>query len=314
MNDIHKVTDKFHSILYADDTALVEPLCSFTFPLTNSSQINSECTKNVNLELRNISEWLSLNKLSLNVQKTKMMIFHNRQRNISSLIPNLEINGITIEHVKTFNFLGLILDEHLTWNSHIQKICGKIACVIGTMNRLKRFLPSFILNQIYNSLVLPHLTYSILTWGTKLKRVQKLQKWAVRTITNSKYNSHTDPLFRKLNLLKVQDIYSITALKFYYRYHNETLSSFFRNMFETTHPSHSYPTRNRDIPRLAIPHTSNVAISIRYTIPRLLLHTPACITNKIDTHSLQGFTKYTKKYLCSLYDEICHIPHCYICQ
>ena len=151
MNDISKVTDKFHFTLYADDTSLTEPLCDA-----------------INRELNKICEWLALNKLSLNVKKTKMMVFHYRQRNIKNMIPKLKINNIPIEHVKEFNFLGIVLDECMTWNSHVNKISCKIARTVGTMKRLKRFLPSSILKLLYNSLVIPYMNYGILTWGTKL--------------------------------------------------------------------------------------------------------------------------------------------------
>lgn len=106
----------------------------------------------------------------------------------------MEINGVPIELVNEFNFLGTTLDEHMSWQSHIQKISSKIACTTGTMTRLKIFLPDHILKLIYNSLILPHLNFAILVWGGNFKQLQKLQIWAIRTITNSKYNSHTDPL------------------------------------------------------------------------------------------------------------------------
>ena len=88
MNDIHTVTDKFNFILYADDTSLVEPLCTFNFPLENNI---AKLSESINQELDAVTEWLALNKLSLNVKKTKIMLFHYRQRNITNLIPNLKM-------------------------------------------------------------------------------------------------------------------------------------------------------------------------------------------------------------------------------
>ena len=187
MNDIAQVTNKFHFTLYADDTSLVEPICTFTSDLNNISQVSNT----VNNELVLITDWLCLNKLSLNVKKTKMMIFHHRQRSISNLKLKLCIDNTVIEQVSEFNFLGLMLDECLTWNSHIQKISGKISIVNGTLTRLKKFLPCDVLKVIYNALVQPHLNYGILLWGNKTKWIIKLQKWSVRAITCSKYNAHT---------------------------------------------------------------------------------------------------------------------------
>ena len=97
----------------------------------------------------------------------------------------------------------------MTWSAHINKVACKISRTIYTLTRLKKFLPLSILKMLYNSLILPHLSYGILTWGSKPGRLIKLQKWAIRTINNSKYNSHTEPLLKKNNLLKITDIYII---------------------------------------------------------------------------------------------------------
>ena len=157
MNDISKASDKFHFILYADDTSLVEPLCTFTIALPENINILSD---SINAKLNLISDWLALNKLSLNVKKTKMMLFHNRQKNINNLIPRLQLNGAPIEIVKEFNFLGITFDEFMIWKSHINKISSKISCTIGTLNRLKRFLPKQIRITLYNTLILPHINCS----------------------------------------------------------------------------------------------------------------------------------------------------------
>ena len=176
------------------------------------------------------------------LKKTKMMIFHHRQRNIENIIPTLYINGSQIERIKEFNFLGTMFDECLNWKSHVQKVSSKVAIVAGTINRLKRFLPTDILKTIYNALIQPHLNFSILLWGKNTKRISKLQKWAVRAITCSKYNAHTDPLFKKLNLLKVDDIYKITAIKFYYKYKNDLLPNYFKNISLIRNETKKYST------------------------------------------------------------------------
>ena len=73
---------------------------------------------------------------------------------------------------------------------------------------------------MYNSLVLPHLQFGILAWGFNMGRLEKLQKRAVRIITCQKYNAHTDPLFKKLSLLKLNDLFRVNVLKLYYKFHN----------------------------------------------------------------------------------------------
>ena len=65
--------------------------------------------------------WLEINKLSLNVKRTKLISFHHKQRNIENLIPQLKLNEQMIERVTDFNLFGLTIDQHLTWNEHVQK-------------------------------------------------------------------------------------------------------------------------------------------------------------------------------------------------
>ena len=149
MNDIHTVSDKLNFILYADDTTLTGPLCSFTHGAHNdvshiSSQINSELLK--------ISDWLTVNKLSLNVEKTKFLVFHNYQRVITNEdIPDLMINDRKIERLTYFNFLGLTINEFMNWSSHSAKIANKISRTLGIMNRLRRYLSFSALKLMYDS-------------------------------------------------------------------------------------------------------------------------------------------------------------------
>ena len=102
MNDIHTVSDKFSFILYADDTTLISPLCSFSH--CSQDDMNYVSTI-INLELTKISDWLAVNKHSLNAAKTKFMLFHNYQKCINEAdIPHLTINDTVIERVTEFNF------------------------------------------------------------------------------------------------------------------------------------------------------------------------------------------------------------------
>ena len=243
-----------------------------------------------------------------------MMIFHHRQKNISNINLQLFINNTKIEQVKEFDFLGMVIDECMTWNSHINKIAGKISRVNGVLSRLKRFVPSGILKMIYNALIQPHLNYGILLWGKNVSRIQKLQKWAVRSITLSKYNAHTDPLFIKLKLLKITDIYTLCLLKFYHKYKKNLLPPYFTGMFDVTYPSHNYETRQRNQPVLTGCRTKLAEASIRYSLPSMISKLDANITNKVSTHSLIGLSNYAKSFFISQYNPICEIENCYICN
>ena len=314
MNDIYKVSNKFHSILYADDTTLESPLCTFDTSAINHKYDLDLLSTNINTELNLVYEWLCLNKLSLNIKKTKFMIFHNRQRNINSIIPNLHINNHFIERVTNFNFLGVTLDQHMSWDAHINKISSKISRTAGILSRLKRYLPREILFMIYNALIVPHIQYGILCWGHKCNRIWKLQKRALRFITNSKYNAHTEPLHKILNCLNVPHIYKLNILKFYYKVENNSIPHYFKDMFTQTNLTHDHNTRFKHLVDLNVPNTAGGSYCIRYALPKILKDIPCCITEKVSTHSAQGFSNYIKKYFIKGYYDTCTEIDCYVCN
>ena len=139
------------------------------------------------------------------------MAFHMPQKKI--IQPNIQINGSNIEFVDNFVFLGITINNKLNWNSHINKVTNKISKTVVILNKLRSFLPSGVLQTIYNTLILPHMTYGILAWGLHTNTIHKIQKRAIRIIAASKYNAHTEPLFKQSNLLKACDICKLQELK-----------------------------------------------------------------------------------------------------
>ena len=141
------------------------------------------------------------------------MVFHPYQKDISQLVPSLTINDTEIERVNTFNFLGITLVENVTRKPHIGVLSYKISKYSGILNRLKHYLPLHIMRMLYSSLVNSHLLYGILVWGCEYHRLEKIQKSIIRIITVSKYNDHTEPLFKALDLLKLNDMLNLSTLK-----------------------------------------------------------------------------------------------------
>ena len=187
-------------------------------------------TNCINGELLKINQWLGA-KLSLNVTKTKFMVFHMHNKSVS--YPDLQINGNKIERVTEFNFLGLVLQSNLSWNKHINHISLKVSKAIGIIHRLKSVYPLSVLLTLYNTLVLPHFNYCILSWGSVVKEnhhLYLLQKKAVRIITQSNYIAHTKPLCKQHNLIKLTDMFSLAIWKFYYKLMNNQLPTYFSRM------------------------------------------------------------------------------------
>ena len=203
--------------------------------------------------------------------------------------PRLMINNAIIERVTEFNFLWLTVNEYMNWNSHTQKIANKISRTLGVMNRLKRYLPFSAMKLMYDSLILSLLQFGITNWGFEWERISKLQKRALRIMTNSRYNVHTEPLFKKLTLLKVKDIFDVQCLKFWYKFVNNKLPKYFRDMFKFHHELHDIVTRNHDCLHLYPTRTSGARNVLRYHIPELLNKFPQYLIDKIKTHSIYSF-------------------------
>lgn len=312
VNDICFASEKFKAILYADDTSIESPLCNFNFSPSATEDILSD---SINTELNIINNWFTVNKLSLNSKKTKYMIFHFPQLRLNHLPDiKLKIGNSEIEKCSQFNFLGITLDETLSWRPHVTSIGNKISRTIGTLKKLSNMLPMETLLTIYNSLILPSTYYGALAWGFHPDRIFKLQKKAVRVITKSKYNVHTTNLFRALNILKIHDIVKYKSFLFYNRYTHDLVPEYFLNMFEAHYHHHSYYTRFGNQPHNPSPNRVSSNKCIRYYIPTLLSDAPPSITDKIYTHSYEGFSKYVKKYFLQTYEAQCTNPNCYICN
>ena len=224
------------------------------------------------------------------------------------------MNHTLIKQVNEFSFLGLTVNNHMDWNSHITNISNKITKTMGIMNRIKKSIPQQILNLMYNSLILPHIYFCITAWGFKCKRIFTLQKKALRIITKSKFNSHTEPLFRELSILKVEHIFQMQCLKVYYNVINERTHDFFSKMFKLNSRMHSHETRQKNYIHIAGTRTISAKQCIRQYIPTVLTSIPTLVSDKITTHSYAGFSRYAKQYFIQLYKYECVISNCYICS
>ena len=171
------------------------------------------------------------------------MTFHTRQKHINPILYSL--NGVEIENVDSFKFLGIFINNHLIWSTHIGMVANKLSKIIGILKRLRYVYPEQVLLQIYNSLFMAHINYGLLVWGVDTDIIFKLQKKAVRILTGNDYIAHSEPIFKSLELLKIDDIYKLKILKFYYNLTNYCLPDYFNNYLDVINNElpHSYQLR-----------------------------------------------------------------------
>lgn len=314
INDLSYSSKFFHFISYADDTTLV---CNIKF--SKNTDINALSSK-INEELNNVYDWLLVNKLSLNIGKTKFMLFYKPGKNVPLIRPI--IAGNPLEQVSSFNFLGVTIDSSLSWKPHIDKIASKLAKCCGIICRLKNFLPKRILQNIYNALFLSHVNYSILAWGfASTVRLQNLQKKIVRSICRMPYLADHIPLCKSLNFLLIDEIFMSSLLKFYFKQNQNLLPEYYSTFLLET-AAHGKNTRfgtqiklpdrdkdyTRKCPRYGIVELINFTNKPKPSINtniyktetkynKLFIKPPDLILdiiNKVSTHSFNGYGKYIK--------------------
>ena len=261
INDLCSVSKALDFVLFADDTNIF-------FSHKNINVLE----KTLNEELIKLNDWCRANKLSINYKKSNYILFKPRQKKETFEI-DLKFDQTTIERVKETMFLGIIIDEALSWKSHITNIARKISKSIGIIYRASFCLPISSLCTLYYSLVYPYLVYCISVWGstytTNLKRIFLLQKKVLRIISKSSFDAHTDPLFIQLKILKFDDIYKFQILKFMFLYKNKVLPDLFKEMFSLRSEVHSYNTRNSNSFHTFSCRTNIRKFSIRFQGPLL---------------------------------------------
>ena len=176
---------------------------------------------------------------------------------------------------------------------------------------LKKPVPIYTLRLIYNSLILSHLNYGQLIWGSNNSRLTKLQKKSVRIICNTKYNAHTDPLFNHLQILKLKDIFRLHCLKFYHKFLNSKLPTYFDDFL--TRRANRYNTRNTNF-MLPQTRTTGARHRARYLIPLNVNCTDSNIKDRVASYSIHGLTNYFKNTCVASYQLFCNIANCYICN
>ena len=174
INDLPTATS-FCTSLFADDTALSISSCNL-----------DELFRIANIELCKAAEWFNTNKLTLNVSKTKYILFRKKNMKIFPEVHKLSIGNEDIERIgfgcrdEHFKFVGMKMDEYLTWDFHIKHIENKVSSANFALNRTKNLLPVNVRKLIYNSLVKSHIEYGIIAYGgvekRRLNKIKTLQK------------------------------------------------------------------------------------------------------------------------------------------
>ena len=184
-----KASYNISTIMFADDT-------NFFLGHSNIKELFSL----MNTELEKFNIWFKANKLSLNATKTKFTLFHkpSQMDNLPLKLPILKINNDKIERKDALKFLGVLIDENLSWKKHIKLLETKLSCAIGVLYRSRNFLTINARKLVYYSFVQSHLSYANLAWGathsSKLLKLKNLQKHYCKAIVFKKRLDSAKPV------------------------------------------------------------------------------------------------------------------------
>ena len=242
-------------LLYINDMVLC---CALLFlsqfaddsTVTYSDENLLVALKTIEEQFKHVLDWLAANKLIINLNKTHLMLFTN---NIRDAAISITANGQSITEITETKFLGVILDNKLTWDAHIKYISQKISKSVSILRMLKYTFPTNALKTIYHSLIYPYYTYCNLIWGcaanTHLEPLVLLQKKCIRNISKAGYIDHTEPLFSEHKVLTVKEIYSYNCSKFIFQCYSNSNYLYFKNKLKRNNDFHNYNTRDSNLLR-----------------------------------------------------------------
>ena len=290
INDLHLCLKKSQASHFADDTCIM-----------HASNKLKTLESNLNMDLKYVSDWLKANRLSLNIGKTKLLIFHPYQKKLNMENIYFKLNGTKLTRSNCVNYLGMQIDEHLSWNSHVNLLSKNLSRANGILAKLRHFVPKHILTSVYYAIFYSHVLYGCSTWSLtsaeNVEIVNILQKKCLRIMNFSPFNDHTNELFYRNNILKLNDVINNEKLKIIFDFKNNNLPIDLKILFQYNKNIHNHDTRNAINDGMFIPaaNTTSFGIkSLRYICPVLwneLLKTDSAINDIDSTYHFKGYLK-----------------------
>ena len=279
INDLPRISDNIQTVLFADDTTISTSRSDF-----------SELVQLSNNELKNVSDWTNFNQLTLNADKTELMIITLRPIDENFVF---EFNNEVITPTNHCRFLGVMLDHKLTFKSHIDLVSNKISRHSGILYKIKHLLPLATRLNYYFAFIFPYLSYNVIVWGgtykSHLNPLIISHKKIIRNICDAEYLEHSSPLYKKLGLLKFEDIYRYKLLIYMFKARCNGLYLI----------EHERTTRNRDQSAYSNFHRLELTQhAVSFAGPKLWNSLPINLRN---IESLGQFKRSLQKYFIDSY-------------
>ena len=206
-----------------------------------------ELFRTMNAELSHLKDWFCANKLSLNTDKTKYLVFNKAKSkgNLSLLLPDLFIVDVKIKRENSLKFLGVMIDGNVTSKTHVELVDNKTSKSAGILFKASRYLNSKSMRSIYFALVHPYINSANIAWAstnkTYLNRILGKQKQAARLMSSNDISIPSRLLMKHLNILNVYQIKIPQHLLFMFKFQNSIIPIVFNHIFSLI--DHLYPIR-----------------------------------------------------------------------
>ena len=255
INDLHKCVRNSTTFHFADDTNLL---------YVPRKRLNNRCIRKINNDLKCLTHWLLANKISLNVTKTELIVFRKKFSDLPECVKKIKLNGCKLYTSTEIKYLGILLDEHVTWGPQISKVNATLIRANKLLSKARYYLPQNLLLQLYYGQFYSKMSYGCQLWGENLNdssQTSKLQRKAIRIITFSDFRAETSPIFKELKILKLTDLIEMNNVLFVHNALNQKVPDYFKNMFTRYEQHHKYNTINNIKSTYSLPAGSVVVPS-----------------------------------------------------
>ena len=288
-SDLSKLCSDSEFIMYADDTCLV--YCGDDL---------HELVAHVNKKLQVVLDWCRYNKMSLNAQKCKFMLISSKHVDIN---PIIRIGNEEVEKVDNYKYLGLMIDDKLRYDGHIEVLSGKLSQLCGVSYRLKNHFDTNTAKNFYYSLVYSSLTYCICIWGGVIQCTQRCSRILSlhRRIVNNLFLGfcrNDECVFKKFKILKLRDVHIFNVSIYMFRIIKLNECPTLQSGIDLIYPDHEYDTRNRDLLIGEFPRVETLRYNYKYQLKKIWNDISQPIK---DLTKLSIFKRTLKEHLLSKY-------------
>ena len=245
---------------FADDTNL---LCI-------NKSLKSLCNK-INYDLKKLTDWLNGNRISLNTDKTEFVIFRKPRKKINFNNVKIKLNGKRLSPSSHIKYLGILIDENLSWNFHITELCKKLNRANSMLSKIRYYVDKNTLRCLYFAIFSSHMSYCCQIWGQignhHLNKILSLQRSALRILNFLPFRSDVSNCFLESNIASFNDLVKKTNILFVYDSLKKNLPPSISDYFTLSSEVHSYNTRNTQLGKLHVPKFNSIKFgknSIRY--------------------------------------------------